>query len=385
MIRKIKFKNFYSFKKEQVLDFIVSKKKSDDYYQSYDGKQINKVAGFVGGNASGKTNVMRLLGFLNYFITNTQRENSSEDKTDTGFKSYAFAKSEDSNFSIEFETEKNFYFYKLVANSKKVIQEELSVKALKKNSKLIKVISRNKKDIKINKKLIKGVTIKKLKSIRDDVSVIAFINANYDENIIHEVYHYFYDSRMNVNEEGVSIPAEARFSSVASMYSNNPKTKKDMEEFIQNFDVGINKFKINKSLEISACHKISKKEYDLPIIYESHGTKTLFVELANILDFKNKSNLFVGDEIESGLHPQAVDKIIQYLCDNLKGKKKQFIFSTHSLNFLKKFDAQQIYLVDKKDNSSEVFRLDDLGVRPDENFFSKYMTGSYGAFPKIRI
>lgn len=386
MIRKIKFKNFYSFKKEQVLDFTVTKKKSDDYYQSYDGKQISKIAGFIGGNASGKTNIMKLLGFLNYFMTIPHRHESS-DKDDTMFKSYAFAKSGNSNFFIEFETEKNLYLYSLIANPKQVINEELSMKSLKKNSKLMKVFSRNKKDTKINRKLIKGVTSKKLKSIRDDISVVAFIKANYDEAIINEVFHYFYDSTMNnVNEAGLIFPAESKLSLAASTYFKDPKIKEGMEEFIRNFDVGIDKFKINKSYDqISACHKVSKKEYDLSITYESHGTKTLFVELPNILAFKDKSNLLVTDEIESGLHPQAVDKIIQYISDTFKDKKKQFIFSSHSFNFLKKFDAQQIFLVEKKDNSSEVFRLDELSVRTDENLFAKYNTGAYGAFPKIRI
>ena len=95
--------------------------------------------------------------------------------------------------------------------------------------------------------------------------------------------------------------------------------------------------------------------------------------------------MLVIDELEVGLHPQAVTKIIQYVIDSFKQDKKQFIFTSHSYDFLKRFDAQQIYLVEKKENVSEIFRLDELGVRPDENFLSKYMSGSYGAFPKIRI
>ncbi|EKE21482.1 MAG: hypothetical protein ACD_7C00218G0002, partial [uncultured bacterium] len=33
-----------------------------------------------------------------------------------------------------------------------------------------------------------------------------------------------------------------------------------------------------------------------------------------------------------------------------------------------------------------ILRLNKVeGIRPDENFLSKYMTGVYGAFPKIRV
>ena len=47
----------------------------------------------------------------------------------------------------------------------------------------------------------------------------------------------------------------------------------------------------------------------------------------------------------------------------------------------------QMYLVEKNNNSeSHVYRLNQIkGIRSDDNFLSKYMTGAYGAFPKIRV
>lgn len=387
MIKKIKFDNFYSFKEEQILDFTVSKKKSSDYYQSYDGKQISKIAGFIGSNASGKTNIMKLLGYFKYIITVSQR---NSDINDTAFKSYAFSKAEDSNFSIEFETENNIFLYKLTINPDKIIKEELKTKSLIKKSKLINVFSRNLDSIKINKKLIKGVTLKNIKSVRGDVSLISFINANYNESVINEVYEYFnHHHTVNINETGSMHSADAQLDPTSFLYFKYPKIQKQMEDFIKDFNIGINKFNIkhlpDNKIEINSSHMVQNKEYELPITYESHGTKTLFVELPYILSFIDTGYVLIIDEIESGLHPEAVDKIIQYISDSLKNTKKQFIFSSNSLNFLKKFDAQQIFLIEKIDNKSEVFRLDELNIRPDENFFSKYTTGAYGAFPNIKI
>ena len=68
MIRKITFSNFYSFKDKQTLDFTTTKKKGDNYYQTFDGKQISKVVAFLGPNNSGKTNVIKVLGFIDYFL-----------------------------------------------------------------------------------------------------------------------------------------------------------------------------------------------------------------------------------------------------------------------------------------------------------------------------
>src|SRR3989338_8804599 len=66
MIRAVRFSNFYSFNEEQEISFVAKKKKTYDYFTSKSDDQITKVAGFIGGNASGKTNVMRFFSFISY-------------------------------------------------------------------------------------------------------------------------------------------------------------------------------------------------------------------------------------------------------------------------------------------------------------------------------
>jgi len=389
MIRKIEFTNFYSFKGKQTLDFTTTKKKSNDYFTSYDGKQISKVVGILGSNGSGKTNVMRLFGFLAYFLKSSERKNPEE--YNTWFKSYAFSKSKNSKFNIEFETQDKLFCYELVATSTEIIEENLSFKELRKRSKITQIFYRTKKNILLNKKLIKGVTPKQLLSVRKDVSLIPFIKANYEEIIINEVHGYFENYITNVTEIGSPFsPSKNMIKMAALLYKHSPSLKKKMEDVFKNFDIGIDSFDIDikdvdSDVKINTHHKIYKKDYSLPFQYESHGTRSLFLLLVLILGLFNRGNVLIIDEIEVGLHSEAVTKIIQYIIDNLEDGKKQFIFTSHSLDFLKKFDIQQVFLVEKKDSASEVFRLDKLGIRSDENLFSKYMSGSYGAFPKIRI
>jgi len=95
----------------------------------------------------------------------------------------------------------------------------------------------------------------------------------------------------------------------------------------------------------------------------------------------------IVDEIESGFHPEALNKLISYFIDMNKEKTTQIIFSSHSLGFMNKLDMHQIFLVEKKAKcESSVYRLNQVkDIRPDENFLAKYMAGSYGAFPKIRV
>lgn len=385
MIRKISFKNFYSFKDEQVIDFTTNKKHSSDYFESYDGVQISKVAGFAGPNASGKTNAMRIFGFLSYFICSHEKKNDAF----TPFKSFSFSETSESTLEVEFETEKNLFLFRVSLTEQEVLKESLYFKELQKGSRYANLYEREKEKIDLNSKFFPGVTRKNLSSIPEHISVIGFINANYDIDLVDEVYHYFGALFLNINEAGYTQSIDDSIPTALGMYEDNPDVKERMEEIVDDFGIGIDKFIFEKvdeeTYSITANHKVDSKNYRLPLNYESHGTRALFCEIGRILFFLKVGSILVSDEIENGLHPEAVNKIVNFVTEELVDVKKQFIFSSHSLEFMKKFDAQQIFLVEKEDNSSDLFRLDELKLRSEENYYKKYQSGAYGAFPKIRI
>ena len=53
--------------------------------------------------------------------------------------------------------------------------------------------------------------------------------------------------------------------------------------------------------------------------------------------------------------------------------------------FSVQLDKQQIFLVEKnKQGISDGWRLDEMeGVRADDNYYAKYIAGTYGAVPDI--
>jgi len=387
MLRKIEFDNFYSFKDKQVIDFTTSKKKGGSYFTSFDGVQISKVMGIIGPNSSGKTNITKLFGFLKYFLTSSTRDQF--EGSDTGYKSYAFSGSKETTITAEFETSNYLCVYSVALCPSEIFKETLKIRKLSKYSKYIEVFKRTKDKIVVNKSVIKGVTNKGLSAVKKDVSTVAFLKANYDEGLINEISGYFDTYSTNINEGGFIYTAEERLAEVARIYSRVPKLKGKVEEFMKNFGLGISGFDIkenDKQIQVEAIHKINNKKYSLPIRYESRGTKSLFVDLLDILvctDLYGKE--LIVDEIEMGLHPEAVNKIVSFVIDSFSDKKKQFVFASHTFDFLKKFDAQQISLVEKKDNKSEIFRLDEIDVRLGENYYKKYLSGAYGAYPKISV
>jgi AAA15 family ATPase/GTPase len=389
MIRQIKFNNFYSFKGEHTLNFVTNKKKSDNYFNTFDGKQITKVAIVVGPNNSGKTNLMKLLGFLDYFISTSTRPAGDED-FGVGFKAYAFCDQQPSVFEIEFETEEKLYFYKLKATQDSVVEESISARDLVKNSRVYKIFDRKEDSIVLNNKVLPGVTKKSLEHIKSNVSAIAFLNSTYDFAEIQGISEYFLGFRTNINEQGDVQSLIKSIQLAANAYDVFPDMKEKMEGLISEFDLGIKKFKftkdkVNKSLEVEAVHQIDKKDFRMSLSYESRGTQALFAGIFDILASIEEGEVLALDEIENGLHPQAVTKLVRYIIDDFSERKRQFIFSSHSFEIMRRLDAQQMIFVEKENNESTLFRLDEVSVRPDENFLSKYMSGAYGAFPKIRI
>ena len=66
MILEFSLNNFYSFKEENRVSFIVNKKSpcSDAYVETKHGERMTKILACFGPNASGKTNLLKALPFL---------------------------------------------------------------------------------------------------------------------------------------------------------------------------------------------------------------------------------------------------------------------------------------------------------------------------------
>ena len=131
MVHYLKLKNFFSFKDNQLfsLDGGANLKGDTRFLETLSGKRTASTALIYGGNASGKTNLLKAFYFLHEFIENSWRnfEQSSE------IPIYTFAFTPYPSNTAEFELcteslEGNVYKYNLKLNKKEVIEESLRVK-----------------------------------------------------------------------------------------------------------------------------------------------------------------------------------------------------------------------------------------------------------------
>lgn len=86
----------------------------------------------------------------------------------------------------------------------------------------------------------------------------------------------------------------------------------------------------------------------------SHGDlRTLYYLAAGILSSEHATFLF--DEIENGIHPERICKIIDFLDNISRTTKKQFIFSTHSTRIINSVRPQEVIYVGKEANKGSYF------------------------------
>jgi hypothetical protein len=183
------------------------------------------------------------------------------------------------------------------------------------------------------------------------------------------------------------------FFDALGFFSDNEKLKKEAEKLLKRFDIGLESFDIKKekkengfSINAKVVHYFEENKYELPIHYESSGTRQLFILLKTILQVLANGGIAVIDELDVNLHPEMISALFDlFISPETNPENAQIIFSTHSHRILSDLDKYQIILTAKNEKgSSEAWRLDEMkGVRADDNYYSKYIAGAYGAVPQI--
>ncbi|MFH1412946.1 MAG: ATP-binding protein [bacterium] len=386
------------------VNFAVNEKAPENhgYFLASSGIRLSKVETVIGPNASGKTNLLKVLPFMKWLIADSFNINPA---ALLPIKSFMFGTQKNKliELSADFEIDSNIYTYSFTLNEEKIISEELKVKS-KTNKKVTskKIFSRqwdNKsKKYEIadkNFNLPNGFE----NSIRPNASIISVaVRLNHKES--QKIFNYWKKVETNVIEAGwigdhLLPNSSQQLVEALDFYSeiNNKKIKKEAEKLLSRFDLGLESFEIKKekkedgfSMNVKVSHSFSGQTEYLPMQYESSGTKQLFVLLKTILLVLSNGGVAVLDELDVNLHPEMILSLFElFISPETNPNNAQLIFSAHSHQILSKLDKYQIIFTEKNDKgASEVWRLDDVsGVRADDNYYAKYIAGAYGAVPKL--
>lgn len=411
MIKWYRFKNFYSFKDETLVDLTL---KANSAESSFDvdlkDARVSKVLAVLGSNGSGKSNLLKPLAFLRWFCHSSFKD--LENKELLPFYPHASAMDEPSEIEMCFTDlslgqEKNeAYEFKYYIKLKRdiIIHEELKLKT----SRLFTSIFYRKYDTEsdtykfhshstFNDK--NGFPLNELKSIPRNSSAISYFNrkgnavastvlenfSNIDNNL--NVYGKWNFSYKNV------LGATDHYFEDSDLFEKALKYLKRMDFGLDNIllkeEETIDKETGKKEVEVMpyGVHKCDGKQFEIPFYMESSGTQACYYFISTLLNAFEYGGAAVIDELDSDLHPHMITEIINmFENEEINKKNAQLIFSCHTPEVLKHLKKHHIYLVEKNDSKSECWRLDDMqGLRSQDNLYSKYITGALGGVPDINL
>lgn len=399
MIKNIKITNFYSIGATQELSFEISSKDVLDKSakELSESLNINLVSCIIGHNASGKTTVLKALACIFWLINDSYT--SMKANEDIPIRPHELHSDESTIFEIEFFHRNNFYQYIVELNRETIHKEYFGKRFVRGYSRIFEY-ERDVKDWNFNstKIQINKSDLNRFKE-RKNVSVLgSLIETGYLPEL-----SFLQHVESNVTNLG-HFPNHPfkEFIEVSESFHSDVRLQTDALRFIDDIDIGIANFEFivdpavkEKSATgtkyqhfLKCVHICDIGNFTLPLIEESSGTRHGLLLLTEIIPILRKGGIVIIDEIESGLHPYVVKKLIFLFEDpETNPNNAQLIFSTHQHLLLNDRTKTQIFIAEKDSANfeTEIYRLDNVeGVRNSENFFDKYLSGSYGGIANIK-
>lgn len=376
MLSKFRVKNFKSFMNDTIIDL------NKTNYRILANKNIAennilKGALFVGGNATGKTNLILSLKFLlELFFSNNMNPfnlNKCLFSTDEQPLEVEYEFTIDTqilNYTIKYDFQKKIIFETLTIDNKIILDRkgEYGESQITENKMYTDLPSDNLllREIYYNTKfrgheilqkwfqfLSNSVYINPYKNIITSSEHISNNLIEYlNENDAHEINDFFY-----------KLGFDQRIEYSANMTTGN--------NIFQNAE---NKKEI--------FFRRNNMNTPIPYNYESLGNQNLVKLLPQYLNVIKNSGMLIIDEFSSGFHNILEELLVKYFMQN--AEKSQIYIVSHSTNLLSNsiFRPDQIYTVDfNTNNGSSIKRISAEKPREAQNIEKMYLNGIFEGIP----
>ena len=403
MILEFSVKNFLSFKEKVTFSMIAnSNKELNDNYVEIGGNKVLKSAAIYGANASGKSNLFKILTLVVLMLRSSNSVDINAKLPLIPFKLDKGSVNKPSEFEIKFILDETRYVYGFIADKDRIYDEYLYYYPNGRETKIfdrtnINEYSYTQKDEKILREI-------EAKNAQNKFFLATATNWNFDKT--KAAYNFL------TNGIGTCNNLEILKNMAYKMYETNPDYLKDFAiDFLQKADFNIEDYQISqidvpgefltaipefitktlpdkpKAYQVLFKHKNSDNY--LSIDEESLGTQMIFAFIPFLADSLKNKKVLIIDELDKSLHPFLVQYIVEIFNDaEINKNGSQLIFNTHDTNLLDLniLRRDQIWFTEKNSETgeSDLYSLSDFSVRKQENVEKGYMLGRYGAVPFIK-
>jgi len=342
-------------------------------------KGVAPILGIKGANASGKTSLLRALSFLGAYVPY-----SFVTAPDAIIPvSTHFDSDEPCEFYAEFVSDGGIkYIYELVVGTREIERETI----FRIKNRKMKILERTRERLTHLPQEFERLS--KIK-VRKNVSIVSLAH-QYEFDELDDIYEFFASFITNVAFSGLMLEPISEQSAAEYLYGNS-EALAFVKSFIIDCDTGVT------DIEIIEDEENSKKTYFPYFLHggdrgitshtESSGTRALFRNLVRYWMALERGSVMIADELDIHLHPHIVPKLLQLFLDPKVNKRgAQLIFTTHDSGVLDLLGKYRTYLVNKEDNESFGYRLDEISadlVRNDRPVSPLYRAGKIGGVPKL--
>ena len=402
MIFKIEIENFYSIRDRQVLDLRAPANAPNDTRRlapcwQGSSERAPKVVAVFGANGSGKSNLLRALSFVLWFVGSsyTQAANAriphKPFNDDASFQEPTRLKlwlSGNDFFGVtETDDSADFQFcYELIIGngvSQNVLGESIFYWPTSSGRKTRFIERLGDGTVKAAKWFGLsgyGPTLEKI--LRPNASVISTL-----AQLNHPIASRFVEStnatRSNILIDKVEIPDAM----ILEQYIARPELTEELNRAVGQIDVGVRDLKVLKrggGPQLEFFHE--GLAVGMPFFMESHGTQQFLKLFPLISDSLETGSIAIIDELDAAIHSMLLPEIVGWYHDPIRNfQNAQLWMSCHNVSLLEELSKDEIVFCEKdQQGRTEIYCLNDVkAVRRDDNYYKKYLGGFYGAVPRI--
>jgi AAA15 family ATPase/GTPase len=383
MILEFGGRNFYSFKE----GFEVSLRLSASCPKKIShNKKYTNVLALKGANASGKTNVLKVLPFIREVALNSF---SLKPEEKIAFGSF-FHNDEPTSLYIVFSENNIEYKYEIELTQDKIISEVL----FRKEKRETKIIERQENKLVYTSKVFDELKVMKL---RDNASLISTA-LQYELSSINQISLLFktiFSPNIDMFGRHDRLP---NYQLASEYYYKNPEIFNFVKYVLKKSDTGIEDIRIldMENKETGEIDYFPVFDYvvdgdirSLIFFDQSSGVRSLYQQLGYYKIVLEEGTMLVLDEFDIHLHPDLLPMIIDFFENPEKNKNNsQLIFTTHNNEIMDLLGKYRTILVNKDQNESYLYRLDEIDgdiIRNDRPISPIYSAGKLGGKPKLQL